>query len=79
MTDFACRVGFALLDLVSSVTETLEHGPAASSVTDFACRVGFAPVIGFACRVKGLGLFTCRVVLFRVNVNVFQTRRYCCF
>ena len=62
MTDFACRVGFALLNLVSSVTETLEHGPAASSVTDFACRVGFAPVTGFACRVKGLGLF--RVVLF---------------
>ena len=57
MTDFACRVGFALLDLVSSVTETLEHGPAASSVTDFACRVGFAPVTGFACRVKRLGFF----------------------
>ena len=51
MTDFACRVGFALQDLVSSVTETLEHGPAASSVTDFACRVGFAPVTDFACGV----------------------------
>ena len=69
MTDFACRVGFALLDLVSSVTETLEHGPAASSVTDFACRVGFAPVTGFVCRVKGLGLFRvvlCCLGLFRV-------------
>ena len=69
MTDFACRVGFALLDLVSSVTETLEHGPAASSVTDFACRVGFAPVTDFACGVQRLGLFClglCSVVLFRV-------------
>ena len=51
MTDFACRVGFALHDLETCVTETLQQGPAASSVTDFAYRVGFAPVTGFACRV----------------------------
>ena len=71
MTDFACRVGFALLNLVSSVTETLEHGPAASSVTDFACRVGFAPVTGFACRVKGFRVVLFRVVLFCLGLFCF--------
>ena len=38
-------------DLAKCMTETLQQGPAASSVTDFACRVGFAPVTDFACGV----------------------------